>query len=176
MKKEMLEKIKEAANSPLETIAKDGISSSNLDYLYKLIDIQKDIANIEYWKAKEENFMRYGEGSYGRGNYGRGGYGNYGEYGAYGAYGEGSYGRRGNFRGNRPEDKMDEMYMNYQAYSEGKEAYGRSGNYSAKEDSMKGLEKMLESAVDFFKMLKEEASSQEEMELVHKYAKKISEM
>lgn len=173
MNREMLDKIKEAANKPLETIAKDGISSSNLDYLYKLIDIQKDIANIEYWKVKEEDFMKYGEGSYGRGGYGRGGYGNYGEY---GAYGEGSYGRRGNFRARGPEDKMDEMFMNYQAYSEGREAYGRSGNYSAKEDSVKGLEKMLESAVDLFKMLKEQASSQEEMELVHKYAKKISEM
>ena len=76
----------------------------------------------------------------------------------------------------KSEDKIDDMYMNYQAYSEGREAYGRSGNYSAKEDSVKGLEKMLESAVDLFKMLKEQASSQEEMELVHKYAKKISEM
>ena len=78
--------------------------------------------------------------------------------------------------GHRPEDKIDEMYMNYQAYSEGREAYRRSGNYSAKEDSVMCLENMLESMVDFVKMLKEEASSQEEMELIHKYVKKISEM
>lgn len=52
---------------------------------------------------------------------------------------------------------------------------GRSGNYSAKEDSMKSLEFMLESAVDLFKMLREEASSPEEKEMIEKYAKKISE-
>ena len=166
MQKELLEKIKDIANKPIETITKDGISSSNLDYLYKLVDIQKDIANIEYWKMKEDNMMGYGE---------------YGEYGAYGrnSYGRNSYGRRsrdsrGRYTG--PEDKMDEMYMNYQAYSEGREAYGRTGNYGAKEDSMKSLEFMLESAVDLFKMLKEEASSQEEKEMIKKYAHKISEM
>ena len=169
MKTELLEKIKEVTESPLETITKDGVSSSNLEYLYKLVDIQKDIANIEYWKMKEEEIMRYGDGSYGR-SYGRG-------YSAYGNYS--NYGRRGvdaKYRGNRPEDRMDEMYNNYQAYSEGREAYGRSGNYSAKEDSMKSLEYMLESAVDLFKMLKEEASSQEEVEMIKKYAHKISEM
>ena len=111
--------------------------------------------------------MRYSDyGNYGRGSYGRN------------SYGDGSYGRRGydaKYRGHRPEDRMDEMYMNYQAYSEGREAYGRSGNYSAKEDSMKSLEFMLESAVDLFKMLREEASSPEEKEIIEKYAKKISE-
>lgn len=166
----MIEDIKKIIEKPLETIVKDGVNSSNLDYLYKLIDIKKDIANIEYWEEKEDKFMRYGEGSYGRGNYGRG-------YSAYGNYG--NYGRRGvdaKYRGNRPEDRMDEMYSNYEAYSEGRETYGRTGNYGAKEDSMKSLEYMLESAVDLFKMLKEEASSQEEIEMIKKYAHKISEM
>lgn len=168
MEKNILEDIKRVVEKPIETIVKDGVSSNNLDYLYKLVDIHKDIANEEYWKAKEDTFMRYGE---------------YGEYGAYGrnSYGRGSYGRRsrdsrGRYTGNSPEDRMDEMYMNYQAYSEGREAYGRSGNYSAKEDSMKSLEFMLQSAVDLFKMLKEEASSQEEAEMIKKYAHKISEM
>lgn len=157
---EMLNKIKEAIQKPLETIIKTGVSSNNLDYLYKLIDVQKDVANIEYWKSKED-IMRYS-------NYGRN------------SYGEGSYGRRsrdsrGRYTGRYPEDRIDEMYMNYQAYSEGREAYGR-GNYSAKEDTMMCLENMLESMVDFVKMLKEEAGSQEEMELIHKYIKKLSDM
>jgi len=160
MNRTMLEDIKKIVDKPLETIVKDGVSASNLDYLYKLIDIQKDIANIEYWEAKEDKFMRYGE------------YGNYGRE----SYGRRARDSRGRYMGHRPEDKIDEMYMNYQAYSEGREAYGRSGNYSAKEDSIMCLENMLESMVDFVKMLKEEAGSQEEMELIHKYVKKISEM
>lgn len=170
MNKDILEDIKKIVEKPIETIIKDGVSSNNLDYLYKLVDIHKDIANEEYWKVKEESLMRYSEyGAYGRGGYGRE------------AYGEGSYGRRrrdsrGRYTGNQPEDKMDEMYMNYQGYSEGREAYGRSGNYGAKEESIMCLEKMLESMVDFVKMLKEEAGSQEEMELIHKYTKKLTEM
>lgn len=153
---EMLEKIKNSLKEPFESIIANGVNSSNLDYLYKLIDVQKDIANIEYWKIKEDN-MRYN---------------------TYGRYDEGHYGRRSydrRYKGHRPEDKIDEMYMNYQAYSDGKEAYNR-GSYSAKEDSMVCLEYMLESMKDFAKMLKEEASSQEELDMIHKYFHEISEM
>ena len=156
MKFDMLSDIKRIVEEPIKTIIKDGVSSSNLDYLYKLVDIHKDIANEEYWLAKEESFMRYGEHS--RGTYGRR-----------------SRDSRGRFMGHRPEDRIDEMYMNYQAYSEGKEAHSR-GVYGAKEDSMMCLEDMLESMVDFVKMLKDEAGSQEEMELIHRYIAKISEM
>jgi hypothetical protein len=35
---------------------------------------------------------------------------------------------------------------------------------------------MLESMVDFVKMLKEDANSQEEMELIRKYTQKIAQM
>lgn len=157
----------EAVEKTIDTVLKNGVSSNNLDYLYKLVDIHKDMANEKYWKVKEEKLMKYSA------------YGNYGRYGRE-AYGEGSYGRRsrdsrGRYTGHSPEDKIDEMYMNYQAYSEGREAYGR-GNYGAREESMECLEYMLESMVDFVKMLKEEANSQEELELIHKYLKKISEM
>lgn len=160
MEREMLKDIKRLVEEPLKTIIKDGVNSSNLDYLYKLVDIHKDISNEEYWKTKEEDIMRYSA------------YNNYGRE----AYGRRARDSRGRYMGHRPEDRIDEMYMNYQAYSEGKEAYGRSGNYSAKEDSMMCLETMLESMVDFVKMLKEEAGSQEEMDLIHKYIKKINEM
>jgi hypothetical protein len=70
---------------------------------------------------------------------------------------------------------IDEMYDHYGNYSEGREEYGR-GNYGAKEDTMKSLEYMMESVVDFIEMLQEEASSQEEVSLIKHYTKKISEM
>jgi hypothetical protein len=157
--KELMNGIKEVVEQQLNVLKQSGINTSNLDYAYKLVDIHKDIENEEYWKVKED-VMRYRE---------------------YGRYSDGSYGRRGRdsrgrYTGNYPEDRIDEMYMNYQAYSEGKDAYGRSGNYSAKEDSMMCLEHMLESMVDFVKMLKEEANSQEEMELIRKYVHKLSDM
>ena len=71
---------------------------------------------------------------------------------------------------------MDSMYNEYNRYEEGREQYNRGGNYNTKEDSMKSLEYMLESMVDFVKMLKEEAQSQEEINMIKKYTRKISEM
>ena len=105
----------------------------------------------------------------------RGEYGNYGNegYGARRRDSRGRYMARGRtYRGDEP---MEEMYEKYQEYSEGREQYNR-GNYGAKEGAMKSLEYMLESAVDFFEMLKQEASSQEEVQMIKHYAKKISEM
>ena len=49
------------------------------------------------------------------------------------------------------------------------------GNYGGAE-TMKSLEYMLESVVDFIAMLKKEATNQEEINLIKKYTKKINEM
>lgn len=166
--KNIIEKVKKETEKVIEQILNQGIEENNLDVLYKLVDIHKDIANEEYWqKKKEETDMRY-----------RGYSGNYGEdsYGRRGVKGTG----RGRYRGGRGsgrygEEMMDDMYQNYEAYAEGREQYGR-GNYGAKEDTMMSLEYMLESMVDFVEMLKQDASSQEEVNLIKKYTKQISEM
>ena len=46
--KEVEKKIKE--------LTKDGIRRENIDYIYKLQDIHKDIKNEKYWKVKEEKY------------------------------------------------------------------------------------------------------------------------
>lgn len=121
-------------------------------------------------------------------------YRNYGnEYGdeSYSHYDEDEqYGRRGvpgSGRGRRRrymergrdrrygEQKIDEMYGAYQDYSEGKEEYNR-GNYGAKGGTMKSLDYMLKSVVQFIEMLKEDASSQEEIDMIKHYSRKIAEM
>ena len=63
----------------------------------------------------------------------------------------------------------------YQNYSEGREEYNR-GNYSAKSDTLKSLEYMMQSVVDFIEMLKQDANSQEEIHMIQKYTRQISEM
>lgn len=150
MKHRLLEETEKLINNILD----EGIQSSNLDYLDKLVDIHKDV--------KEEESMRYMD--YGRGSYGRD------------AYGRRSRDSRGRYTGHESEGAMEDMYGNYMAYSDSREEYNRRGNYGAKEDSIKSLEYMLECMVDFVKMLKEEAGSQEELNLIDKYTKKVSEM
>lgn len=162
--------IKEQIEEKINIIMEQGIQIDNLDILGKLVDIHKDLANEEYWKKKEEVIkMRYRD------------------YDEYGNYEREPYGRgrrrdsRGRYMTHGPDDRhqeeemMNEMYNGYRRYSEGREQYGR-GNYNAKEDTMKSLEYMLQSMVDFVEMLKKDATSQEEMELIREYTKEISEM
>lgn len=180
------EKVQTEIDKLIKEVVDDGISSDNLDYLYRLIDIHKDLANEEYWNVKKEGIkMRYRGNSYndGYGKYSEGSMGNYGEdsYGrrsrdSRGRYTEdSSYGRRGRDAKYRGEEMMDEMHYHYGNYSEGREEYGR-GNYGAKQDTIKSLEYMMESVVDFIEMLEQDATSQEEMNIIKKYTKKISEM
>lgn len=154
-KKELMDKLKEQVETSLENISNEGIQVGNLDRLYKLIDIHKDIKNEEYWKVKEENSMRYSE--YGRNQYG---------------YNREPYGRRmrdsrGRYRG---EEMLDEMNDHYRRYQEGKEMYGNDA------ESMKALQYMLDLDKEFIKMLMRDAKSPEEKEMIMGHVEEMGEM
>ena len=172
----MDDKIKNQLEEKINTIIEEGIQMNNLDMLGKLVDIHKDIANEDYWtKKKEVMDMRYREDYSDYGNYGREEYGEYSEYGRRGVPGTGRgrrrrYSARGMDDKYRGEEMMDNMYGAYQDYSEGKERYGHHTS------TMKSLDYMLKSVVQFIEMLKEDASSQEEMQLIQKYTREISDM
>ena len=161
--KSMHDKLIEETESSICNMLEQGISTDNLDIIYKLVDIHKDICNEKYWKVKEREIMRYD-------NYGR-----YNEYGRYDNYGRDDYGRRGVDSKYRGHEHMDRMYNEYSRYEDGRNEYNR-GNYGAKNETLTSLKYMLESMEDFVKMLKSEANSQEEMQLIREYTKKISEM
>lgn len=116
------------------------------------------------------------------GNYNEGGYGGYseggysGNYGRRGVPGSGRGRGRGRYRGySGAEESLNEMQEHYGNYSESRGA-AEAGNYGAEKDSMKALEYMLESVCQFMEMLSKEAGSQEEAQMVKKYARKIGEM
>lgn len=174
--KTILESTKEKSEKLIEELTKDGIKTDNIGLLEKVIDIHKDIANEEYWQCKKEEIkMRY------RNSY-NDGYNEYGEdYGRRGVPGTGrrygndmSYGRRGvpgTGRGRyRGEEMIDEMAYHYGNYSDGKEMYGADG------DTLESFKYMLKAFKDYYKHLKQEASSQEEVQLLEKTAREISEM
>ena len=168
----VLDKLKEETDKSMKRVLEQGVQTNNVDFLYKMIDIKKDIAEIK----KEEQEMMYG-------NYGN--YDNYGEYDrsygggrrrdSRGRYMEGgSYGRRGvpgSGRGRyRGEEMMDEMAYHYGNYNEGREQYG------ADEETMKSFKYMLKSFKDYYKHLKEEASSPQEVKLLEETAREMLEM
>ena len=160
--KKVTEHLKEKVEEQLNKIVEQGVSVSNVDYIYKLIDIHKDIANEEYWKVKEEKYMRgYGEYNEGYGRRYRG------EYGRRGVPGTG----RGRYRG---EDAMMEMQESYDEYNEAYEE-SMNGNYGAEGGMVKSAEGIMKNIYEITKELSE-ADVPEVKHIIQKYARKISEM
>ena len=167
MEKELKERLEKELENQIGLIVEDGFGYENLDKLGKLVDIHKDLANEKYWKKKEEVMdVRY-----------RGYEEEYGTYGRRRRDSRGRYmdGRSGMRKPHHGEEMLDEMGEHYSRYAEGKEDMNM-GNYGAHSSTMKSLEYMLESVVDFIEMLKKDANSQEEVELIKKYTREISEM
>lgn len=164
-----LDKIKETVEKELKQFSNADLSEEELDILCKLIDINKDIENIDYWKVKKEvmkmrynDYDRYSEGGYSEGRYGRRGVPGTGRGRYRGGYSEG-------------EEMLEDMKESYSAYSESRNAYNR-GNYNAGEDSMKALEDTMELFTEFTQKMIQEVDSPEAKQIIRKHLRKISQM
>lgn len=135
------------------------LDSVDVDYLFKVTDIYKDLKEVEN--------MNNG---YGR-EYSRG-YGDYNDYGR--EYNE--YNRRGVDSKYRASSYMDGMRGSYEAYEEDRSEYNTNGNYGAKEDGLKDLDAMLHYNHKLIKYIKETATSPEEKEIVKKHFNKAKEL
>lgn len=143
----MEEKIIKTTEKKLEEVI-DHIDGNNIEYIYKLAKIRH--------LAKEDECMNYN------------GYNDYNDYGR--RPGFNSYGRRGMDSKYRGYGALDRMYEDYGRYEEGRERYGHN------EDTKRSLKYMLQSLEDFARMLREEAQSQEEVEMIRQTAQKIAQM
>ena len=142
----MQEKLKEKTEESITKILDEGITTNNLDHLYKLAKINHI--------AKEEENMNYGNyGNYGGRRPGYDSYGdNYGRY--YGEYGRDAYGRRGYDMKYRGEEEMDRMAGEYGRYMESRERYGAND-----QETDKSFHYMVKALEDFIMVLKQEAES-----------------
>lgn len=161
-KEDVLIKTKSEVERIIKQITESGLQTANVELLYKLIDIHKDIENEKYWKEKEENMMYRDYDNYGGGR-SRDSRGRYMEsYGRRGVPGTG----RGRYRGY---DMIEEMGEHYGDYSEGRDTYGND------RETEKSFDKMLQSLEDFTYLIMQEADSQDKIDKVRKTARKISE-
>lgn len=158
----MEDKVIKKTDEYIESILNEELNSNNLEYLDKLVDIQKDVYKIKCMKEEDKMYGNYSGRRPGHGSYGE--YGNYGEYSGYN-----NYGRRGYDSKYRGHDKINEMDNEYGRYMESRE-------YGAGEDTKRSLHYMLKSMEDFARMLKEEAQSQEEVEMIRQTAQRITQM
>ena len=171
--KTLEQQVKEETKKYIETTIKQGIQPTNIDMLFKAVDMYKDMSNVELWQEKEEKQnMRYK--GYSGDNYGRENY-NGENYGRQMRDSQGRFMARGYDSRYRGESVIDGMYQGYREYNESKNNY-QNGNYGAKEGTIESLEYMLQSAYDFICMLKEDANSREELEMIKKNTRKMSEV
>ena len=154
----MHEKLEKKTEESINKILEEGITTNNLEHLYKLTKINHI--------AKEDENMNYGNyGGRGPGydTYGRGygAYGNYGE-GSYGEYGRGSYGRRGRDMRYRGDDELDRIAGEYGRYQESRGRYG-----AGSEETDKSFHYMVKALEDFIKVLHEEAETPQQKQMLN---------
>lgn len=154
------EKIKEQLKDIKKGILEEGIqNNNNLEHIYKIVDIEKDLCEIE--EAKEK--MRYGryDNSYGRDSYGRDSYREYNDgYGARRRDSRGRYMERGYDTKYRGDDSLNEMHEQYGRYNDSRERYGAS------EETDKSFHYMLKALEDFIKVLHEEAETESQRQML----------
>ena len=171
----------------LKQIEEKGLNASNLGAVGQMVDILKDIKEINEMEGKEMRDYRYG-GNYGRedyaynegDNYNEGG--NYNEgRGGYGArmrdsrgrYMEGNYGRGGNFINIDPRmmDRLDRIMEGAEMYDYGRQRYRGGDN---KERMHDGLEKMMYAVCTFIESTMDFAETPEEKEIIRKHIQKLA--
>ena len=150
-----METLLRKVNKELETIADKGITSSNLDATYKLIDIYKDIKEI----CKMEDEERYGA---------RDGRGNYGDKYYIERFNDNDYNRH-------PIDEKTERYLTRMRegmsdYNAGRMRYRDGGADSRMID---GIEMTMGAVVNYVENLIDYAETSQEKEIVRKYVNKL---
>ena len=160
------DKIKQLVEKELKQFSNAELDRNDLDVLYKLVDIYKDLENLDYWNVKKEVMqMRYNNYE----DYSEGGYSNYGRRGVPGT-------GRGRYRGySEGQEMLEDMKESYGAYSESRNAYGR-GNYGAEQDSMEALEDTMRLFTEFAHKMIQEVDSPEAQKIIKKHLRKISQM
>ncbi len=181
-----MHKLRENAEKELKAIEEKGLTSSNLDNAYKLVEIMKGVDKIEMMQDGGE-YSRDGysrdmeDYSRERGGYSRNGYysreGNYSnDYDNGNSYRRGRsattgrYVHRPNYsRLSGDDTDMDEYRNRKREYSNSRDEGSKGRMLDALEDFMCGVSSMV-------KQICRDADCREEREIVKKYAREIAEM
>ena len=161
-----MHKLRAQIKKELTEIEEKGVNASNLELIFKLADIYKDLGEIEKMDGGDREMQEYGR-------YRDGGYGVYrdGGYNARGNYREGGYNDGYGRRYSRMRDHMDRMMDGMDQYEYGKERYMHGGDDGR---VMDGLEKLMYAICMFVETAMDFAETPQEKELIRKHIQKIS--
>lgn len=174
-----MHKLRENAEKELKAIEEKGLTSSNLDNAYKLVEIMKGVDKIDMMQDggySQENYSRDMEDySRERGGYSRNGdysndYDNGNSYRRGRSATTGRYVHRPNYsRLSGDDTDMDEYRNRKREYSNSRDEGSKGRMLDALEDFMCGVSSMV-------KQICRDADCREEREIVKKYAREIAEM
>lgn len=156
-----MEELLRKVEKELDNIGDKGITSSNLDTTYKLIDIYKDIKEACYYEDMSKD-------SYGaRSRDSRSRYNDWDENKYRGDYGHDRY---------YPLSERDERYLNRMreglyTYNEGRNRY-RDGD-GGKERMIDGVEMAMGALVNFVEYMMDNVETSQEKESIRKYIDKL---
>ena len=181
-------KLMQNIREELDKIAEKGLNTGNLETAYKLIDMLKDMENVEYWKCKEEYYnavLDEMEGGYSQtGDYSerrkRDGMGRYSR--ADGRmmpdYDNGtSYARRGEHyvRGHysRANGSGNDSYSEYM---DSKQSYSSGKSEDCKRRMLAALEEHMDALTEELGEMSKDADCREERETISRYIDKLRKM
>lgn len=169
-----MHKLRENAEKELKAIEEKGLTSSNLDNAYKLIEIMKGVDKIEMMQDggeySRERYSRDSEDYSRDGDYSRDNYDNGNSYRRGRSERTGRYVHRPNYsRLSGDDEDMDRYRQSKREYSNSRDEGSKNKMLDALEDFMCGVSSMV-------KQICRDADCREEREIVKKYAREIAEM
>ena len=187
-----MKKMCELIEMELGKIAEKGLTTSNLETAYKLIDMYKDLKNTEYWETKGEYYdtvLMEMQGGYSERDYAmmddeyamrgrkRDRMGRYaredgmmrdGQSMARGRGGRGrGYSREGGYSQN------DGGYSMYDRYMDAKQSYRSNQSMDGKQKLMESLEDYMDDFTEKIKEMHRDAETGDERELISKFLGKL---
>jgi len=169
-----MHKLRENAEKELKAIEEKGLTSSNLDNAYKLVEIMKGVDKIEMMQDggeySRDGYSRDAEDYSRDRGYSRDNYDNGNSYRRGRNQRTGEYMHRPNYSRLSGEDTdMDEYRNRKREYSNSRDEASKGRMLNALEDFMCGVAVMV-------KQICRDADCREEREIVKKYAREIAEM
>lgn len=171
----------------LGKIAEKGLTTSNLETAYKLIDMYKDLKNTDYWEQKSEYYMTALEGMRGEGRYSERGYSerqtrdNMGRYSRDDGRMAQEYDRDSSLRDRRGGEhyvrghySRDGGYSgNYDRYMDSKASYRSSKSPECKQRLMNTLEEYMDDFSHQMEEMLRDSDCAEERSTIKRYLDKI---
>lgn len=191
---EKMKKLCELIESELGKIAEKGLTTSNLETAYKLVDMYKDLKNTEYWETKGayyDTVLMEMQGGYSEGNYSmmeedysmrgrkRDRMGRYSREDGMGgqSMARGRDGRGNNNRGRYSREggysQNDGGYSMYDRFMDAKQSYRANQSMDGKQRLMDSLEEYMDDFTEKIKEMARDADSQDERDLINKFLSKM---